>query len=155
MKENWLEKPPQGVTPHNFGEPCNTHGGSAFRNWYMLYKHKGVFVGFNNHKWCVRFSSDPYAEWTRGCQQSSAHGDPLPYSKTAKLLRYDDLPNEAKPLAEKWVREAIEIVREKIESYEKQEEEKKRKRLAEMRNQYNKEIAQPWMEALEKEGVDS
>ena len=43
-------------------EVCDDYGGGAFRHWCMLYKHKGIFIGFDNHDWVEYASTDPNAE---------------------------------------------------------------------------------------------
>lgn len=130
-------------TPHNF-RCCNTYGGSAFRKWCMLYKHKAVFIGFDNHEWIELASSDPNAEWKRGCQDSCAHGNPRPYSKNAYLLPITSLPKEFQPTAFKWVAEAKEICKEKILAQIKLEKEKKIEEENLKNKKYKEEVYTKW-----------
>lgn len=145
-----LKKCPDGFSPHNF-ECCETHGGQAFRNWYMLMRHKGIFIGFHNHDWVVLASSDPDAEWRSGCQDSCAYGDPLPQSKTARLIGINKLPPEAQGLALQWVEEAIEIARKQISEHE---ERKRQREVEEQRLRAEKhecEVVAPWRRAVAEE----
>src|SRR5690349_17225129 len=96
---------PEGLEVGTF-KYCDNFGGSAFRSWYMLMKYKGIFIGYHNHEWCCMISSDPKAEWWRGCQESRANGDPRPQSRTAKFVSFNDLPEVGKKLVAKWFEEA-------------------------------------------------
>ncbi len=92
---------------HAFNPSCNFVGGSSFRHWCSLYYHKGVFIGYDNHKWVVCVSSDPEAKWFRGCQNSAAHGDPYPHSKTARILRWNECPEEVKESVLPIIKDAV------------------------------------------------
>jgi hypothetical protein len=150
MDVSVISSKPKGLESYNF-EPCDDIGGASFRHWCMLMRHKGVFIGFDNHDWIVLFSSDPNANFRRGCQNSCANGNPLPISDEATLITFGQIPEEAKPLAIRWTQEAIEIARTRIEAAEV----KKAKRLAEEKakkeEEYNNEIRQPWLTAVNKE----
>jgi hypothetical protein len=122
-KEAILEKINQ-LNCHDF-RICDHLGGSAFRDWYMLYQHHGVFIGFHNHNPCALFSSDPTAtDWRRGYNNSCGYGDPQPVSESAKLVPFYDLPDAGKEVALRWVEEAIEICKEKIRKYKEAEAQK-------------------------------
>ncbi|HHK40968.1 MAG TPA: hypothetical protein ENJ50_01000 [Planctomycetaceae bacterium] len=64
------------------------------------------------------------------------------------FVSFDALPDEAKPLAEQWVREAIEIARQRIKEGEErrrlreQDEERKRE------EDYVKNVINPWLKAV-------
>ena len=140
----------EGLTPYNFS-CCNTHGGKAFRDWAMLLKHKGVFIGFRNYDWVIYISSDPQAKWVRGCQDSCAHGDPLPQSPDgARLIDFSELPEEARDLCKQWIEEAIKIAKAKIEEKEREEYERQLEKLLERREKKRREIDDPWIEAVKK-----
>lgn len=147
MSDHSALKKPDGVEPFNFAP--RTHGGSAFRDWYMLYKHRGVFVGFHNHDWTVLFSSDPNAEWSRaGCYDSCSNGDARPQSKTAKLIRFHDLPEGAKPLALQWVAEAKIIVVEAAKERLAAEAKKKADLAAQYAAERKRTVDDPWLAAV-------
>lgn len=75
------------LNPHTFPVHMNNMGGQAFRSWDYIYMKDGVFVGFNaKHEVVEMYSSEPRAEWRRGCQNARVLGNPLPQSDTAKLL---------------------------------------------------------------------
>lgn len=139
---------PKGLNAHNFS-CCDNIGGSAFRDWTMLMKHKGVFIGFRNHRWVVYASSDPSAAWGRGCQYAGSHGNPAPQSETAQLLSISALPEEAQALANEWVEEAIEIACNLVAKHEERKgaeaKQKKRERAAE----HKRKIEEPWAAAVE------
>ena len=145
----WFQQCPEGINSRDFGY-AKTISGSAFRQWCELLRHKGVFIGFHNHEWCVRFSSNPFAEWIPGCQDARAYGScwPKPVEDGVRFVSFDGLPEEAKPLAEEWIREAIEIARQRIEDG------KKRKRLREQEEErkrdedYVNNVITPWLKAV-------
>lgn len=138
---------PEELSAHNF-DVCDTIGGSSHRNWYMLARKKGCFIGFHNHEWVVLFSSDPLAKWERGCQNSCAYGDPRPQSNSAHFIAFRDIPDEAKPIAIKWYED---LVAECIAKVKSAKEAKERAALADREKKDKERIEQivnPWLEAI-------
>lgn len=117
----------------------------------MLMKYKGIFIGFHNHDWIIFASSDPSATWFKGYQNSCGNGDPRPYSKTAHLMSISQLPEETQALAIKWVDEAIEIARVKIDAHEKREAESKALTEQERKKVFKANVTDKWADALEAE----
>lgn len=150
MKIEYMFKQPADFSVGAF-KCCDNFGGSAFRDWYMLLKHKGIFIGYHNHDWCVLFSSDPKAEWWRGCQESRANGDARPQSKTAKFVSYDELPDAGKKLAVKWVAEAIKIARKEMKESEKREKAEVEIKQQQAKREWLDNIVSPWEKAAQEE----
>lgn len=133
-----------GINVHDF-KCCDTFGGSSFRHWCMLYKHKAVFIGFDNYEPVIYFSSNPNAEWKRGIQDPCCNGSPNPYSNNAELLHISSLPEEVKPFAENLVKEAVEICKNRIIKYK---ESKSIESLNEQKKEclrHQKEVVDPWV----------
>jgi len=94
---------------HAFSRFCDTMGGMAHGKHCYLYYHKGVFIGYDNGRWSVYVSSDPAAEWRRGCQNAACYANPHPTSKTAEFLWWCNAPEEVQIHIEPLILEAIAI----------------------------------------------
>jgi hypothetical protein len=109
----------------------------------MLYKYRGIFIGFDNHSWVEFASTDPDAKWTLGCQDSCAYGDPYP-SSVAKLVSISCLPVSAQVTAKRWIEEAKAICVEKIKNHEEQKENERKEKELEADKEYQKKVAEKW-----------
>jgi len=143
---DWFPRP-EGINPHNF-DVCNTHGGKAYRDWCMLLRHKGVFIGFRNHNWVVYISSDPNAKWIRGCQDSRLEGSPLPRSDEATFVQYHDLPADIRIEVKQQVAEAIRIAKGMIQQTKEEESRKMKRQRKEKERRFRESVINPWREYI-------
>lgn len=155
MNNEWWNTQPDDINVHHFIQIANLRG-SCYRKWCAFLHYKGIMIGFINHDWVVLASSDPKAEWVPGCQDSCAINVdcmPKPTDGKARLVSMDDLPKQARPLAEQWVREAIDIARQKIDAWQRQEEDRQRQEELKREQKHKREVVDPWLRAVEEMGV--
>jgi hypothetical protein len=124
---------------HRFPKSLDNMGGSAFRNWTMLFYRNGVFVGFHNHDKVELYSIDPNTKWQRGCQDSCCHGDCWPSGGRMSAIKTAD--QRIKPMLEDIAKKSWEILEAEAQRLEQEEEKRKQAELEEYRNQHEREVS--------------
>lgn len=153
MKYNFSQPKHPALTYYNV-EKVGGWGGQCYQSVCALFKHKDVFIGFEDaDAWIVFYSSKPGAEWRPGCQNPWGKGSPYPQSEEAKCINFEDIPDEAKPLAYKMYQEAVDLLIKRCEDYVEQYRKRKEEELRQREEARQKEIVEPWLEAAEKEAV--
>jgi hypothetical protein len=127
------------MNAHRFPKTLNNMGGSAFRNWTILFYRNGVFVGFHNHDKVEMYSVDPNTKWQRGCQDSRCYGNAWPSGGRMEGIERADA--RIKPMLEKIAAESWEILEAEAQRLEQEEEKRKQAELEEYRNQHEREVS--------------
>jgi len=124
-------------------------GGSSFRNWCALFFYRGVFAGYKNHKPCAYYlTAGPDTKWRKGCQDSRAHGNPLPRPVTGELRNVSDAPEEIRAQLLRLVEDAYKVVAEYSAEHERWKDNEKQKMFAAYKEKERAQIA-AWTERNE------
>lgn len=73
-------------------------GGDAYRDWHCCMYHKGVLMGYHNHRWFVSAASDPTLKCERAtCHNSREWGCTMPKLIGGDWVSVQSVPWEAHP----------------------------------------------------------